>query len=56
MELGGFEPPTSWVRSKELHELKDDDLQGGFGRQRGWRIAKYPAIPGDHRYFGHSLA
>ena len=28
MELGGFEPPTSWVRSKELCVLETADLQG----------------------------
>jgi hypothetical protein len=28
VELGGFEPPTSWVRSKEWQGAEDADLQG----------------------------
>lgn len=27
VELGGFEPPTSWVRSRKREAQKDCDLQ-----------------------------
>jgi hypothetical protein len=36
MELGGFEPPTSWVRSRLADHLERADLQVIRGRSRGW--------------------
>ena len=44
MELGGFEPPTSWVRSGELWEAELDDLQGLIGH---WLARAKPRIPAD---------
>jgi hypothetical protein len=35
MELGGFEPPTSWVRFRETSALEVVDLQGVIDRPLG---------------------
>src|SRR3954451_2463403 len=56
VELGGFEPPTSWVRSGSCVREKCVICRIYWSVVGAGRSGGYLRIPVDYRAFGHSSA